>query len=449
MLIRFTAENFLSFNSRIDFNMIANIEDNSFENHIVKAENENEVDLLRGTLIYGANASGKSNLIKAMAFAQNLIVKGIDSENIVFESREHFFFKLDTSCQNKPTRFEFEIKYKGVQYAYGFVFDKLGIQEEWLFEIGKLKEKKIFERVKDNPVVNIDFSYNLFKNLSEKERNRLQYEAEGSRKNLFLYTINQKDKGIDYFKDIFDWFKDVLMIIFPQTSANLLLSLKFDANFKETLTEKIKLFDFGIEKVNTEQILFEKASDIPHELKEEIIKNFEFGKKSISFLKLKNPYLIEDKDNKLYASKIVTQRKDSLGNLVNFDFFEESDGTRRMFDFIPLMITFEKGNKVFIIDEVERSLHSLLSKNLFDLLLNATNRSESQIIATTHEVQLMDVKKLFRKDEIWLVEKNHQGESEFYSLAGANLEGLDLQKGYLIGRYGAIPFLKSPSESGF
>lgn len=447
MLIRFTAENFLSFHQRIDFNMIANNNDTSFEQHIVKAKNENEVDLLRSSLIYGANASGKSNLIKAIAFAQKLIVKGIDSENIVLESRENFYFGLNHEAQNKITRFEFEIKYKAKQYAYGFEFNKFGIQEEWLFEIRKANEDKIFER--KNNLIQINFDYEIFKNLNDDEKNELKYESKRSQKNLFLHSINQKDKGIIYFKEIFDWFDDVLTVIFPETSIDLLLQLKFDSNFKEVLCKKIKLFDFGIENVASKTFPFKDVHDIPTKLKEEIIKHFEVGKNMISFLPLENFYLIEDKDNKLYASKIITQRKDNLGNLIDFDFAQESDGTRRIFDFIPIMTKFEEGEQVFVIDEIERSLHSLLSKNLFDLLLNATNQSESQIIATTHEVQLMDIKKLFRKDEIWLVEKNEKGESEFYSLAGANLEGLDLIKGYLKGRYGAIPFLKSPLELGF
>ncbi len=451
MLIRFTVENFLSFNKKVDFNMLANEKDESFANHLVKATNNNEVDLLRATLIYGANASGKSNLIKAIDFAQQLIIKGIeDDSNIVYKkiSSSNFHFKLNSQNQTKPTRFEFEIKYKSSQYAYGFVFTKTNILEEWLYEIGKLGEKEIYSR-KDN-LITINFGHQLFTKLQTKDRQRLEFEAESSKRNLFLHSINQKDKGIDLFRNVYDWFKNVLTIIFPKTSANLLLPLKFEKDFEEKLNDYItNYFGFDIQKVKTEKILLEYALDIPQIIKDDLIKTTEYGKQQIRYLPLTQPYLIEDDGQNLFASKLVTYRKDSNKEEVAFDFTEESDGTRRIFDFIPMLISFAEGNKVFIIDEVERSLHALLSKQLFLLLLNKTQNSESQLIATTHEVQLMDIKNLFRRDEIWLVEKNEQGETDCYSLAGTNLEGLDLVKGYLKGRYGAIPFFNTMEELGW
>jgi AAA15 family ATPase/GTPase len=451
MLIRFTVENFLSFNKRIDFNMLANEKDESFANHIVKATNNNEVDLLRATLIYGENSSGKSNLIKAIDFAQQLIIKGIeDDSNIVYGrvSSPNFYFKLNPQNQTQPTRFEFEIKYKNKQYAYGFVFTKTNILEEWLYEIGKLGEKEIYSR--KNELITINFEHQLFANLQAKDRQRLEFEAESSKRNLFLHSINQKDKGIDLFSNIYDWFRNVLTIIFPKTSANLLLPLKFEKDFEEKLNTYItNYFGFDIQKVKTEKILLKNAPDIPQFIKDDLIKTTEYGKQQIRYLPLTPPYLIEDDGQNLFASKLVTYRKDSNKEEVAFDFTEESDGTRRIFDFIPMLISFAEGNKVFIIDEVERSLHALLSKQLFQLLLNETQNSESQLIATTHEVQLMDIKSLFRKDEIWLVEKNEQGETDCYSLAGTNLDGLDLIKGYLKGRYGAIPFFKTTTELGW
>jgi AAA15 family ATPase/GTPase len=451
MLIRFTLENFLSFDHRVDFNLLANENDNTFANHVVKANNANEVDLLRATLLYGANGAGKSNLIKAIDFAKQLIVKGIeDDSNITYKknSSANFFFKLNPNNQNKPTRFEFELKYKNVQYAYGFMFTKTTIVEEWLYEIGKQGETKIYER--QNELITINFDYHLFANLSQKDQQRLEFEAESSKKNLFLHSINQKDKGIKWLENVYYWFKDVLTIIFPETSGNLLAALRFNQDFEEKLNKYItNYFGFDIQRVGTEKILLENAIDIPQFIKEELIKTVDYTKQQIRYLALKQPYLIENDGENIFASKLATYRKDSAGNSIVFDFTEESDGTRRIFDFIPMLISFAEGNKVFIIDEVERSLHALLSKQLFQLLLNDTQNSESQLIATTHEVQLMDIKHLFRQDEIWLIEKNEKGATECYSLAGTDLTGLDLIKGYLKGRYGAIPFFGATNELGW
>lgn len=167
MLIRFTVENFLSFNKRIDFNLIAS-EDDHLNHHIIQAKSENDISLLRTSIIYGANASGKSNIIKAMAFAKDFIVNGVSkTENI-----ELYNFKLDKSCYQKPSRFEFEFRYKDKQYAYGFVIDKRQVYEEWLFEIGLQLEIPIFERSPNG--INFNFAY---EDLSATPKQELIYEA--------------------------------------------------------------------------------------------------------------------------------------------------------------------------------------------------------------------------------------------------------------------------------
>jgi hypothetical protein len=119
-------------------------------------------------------------------------------------------------------------------------------------------------------------------------------------------------------------------------------------------------------------------------------------------------------------------------------------------DFIPMLLGLSK-DKVFVIDEIERSLHALLVGKLFDLILNHEMFSEakSQLIASTHEVNLLDIKKLFRKDEIWFVEKNSVGETGLYSLANAEVDKLNLKEGYLGGNFGGIPFIKDVKDLGW
>jgi len=128
MLIRFTVENFLSFNKRTEFNMIASAEDRH-KHHVLYADNDSLVNLLRTSIVYGANASGKSNLIRAMEFAKNFIVEGVEKNKNIRTTP----FKLNPGTVKGPSRFEFEFAYKERQYAYGFVTDKFKVHEEWLF----------------------------------------------------------------------------------------------------------------------------------------------------------------------------------------------------------------------------------------------------------------------------------------------------------------------------
>ncbi len=141
MLIRFTVENFLSFNQRVDFDLLAS-EETRHQHHVVIHDLAQKRPLLRTSLIYGANASGKSNLIKAMAFAKNFIVNGIEKHKNIDLTP----FKLQESCVIKPVRFEFEFYCSGKAYAYGFVLEKHRVVEEWLFDLSQIEEISIFER---------------------------------------------------------------------------------------------------------------------------------------------------------------------------------------------------------------------------------------------------------------------------------------------------------------
>lgn len=402
MLIRFTVENYLSFNELIDFNMIASAEERH-NHHILQGQAADDIDLLKTSIIYGANASGKSNLIKAMSFAQNFIVNGL-AKNQTIDAKP---FKLDSSCYKKPSRFEFEFSYQEKQYAYGFAVDKNQVHEEWLFEMGHEIEKPIFERVKNS--ISFHFEHELFVNLAEEEKQRISYEAKSTRTNL-LFLTNCQERNIQSLESIYQWFAEILIIVFTNSKHQALTSLaKLNIDF---FNKVIKLFNFGIDKIQIEEFKDKKSGDL--------------------------------------VSKLITVRKNKTGNDVRFDISEESEGTQRFMEFIPMIIGLSK-DKVFVIDEIERSLHTLLIRKLFELLLQHElfDSAQSQLIASTHEVNLLDIKNLFRKDEIWFMEKNQNGESVLYSLANADVDHLNITKGYLNGRFGAIPFIKDVKELGW
>jgi AAA15 family ATPase/GTPase len=443
MLIRFTVENFLSFNQRVDFNMLAS-DEASHAHHVVTYNKGQKRKLLRTSLLYGANASGKSNLIKAMAFAKNFIVNGVGKhKNIDIKP-----FKLQEECSRKPTRFEFEFYCAGRAYAYGFILEKHRVFEEWLFDLSQVEEISIFERREQ--LIGFNYEHPLFDNLSDEDKQRLKFEADGIRDNL-LFLTNCEERKIIRFNTIYKWFKETLVVIFPQAKNQFLTTFAQlnESFFNEILT----FFDFGIKRVNfDESINLDSNRQIPERIKKEIRDNFSYGEGKPCFVSFENfNYVIQEKQGNLQASQILAIRETDNQKEISFELFEESDGTHRIIDLIPTLMTLYQDNTVVIIDELERSLHALLSKKLFDLFLNnqTFKQSHSQLIATTHEVTLLDIKELLRKDEIWFIEKDETRQSVIYSLAGADVDKLNLVNGYLNGRFGAIPFIGDAETLGW
>jgi len=421
-------------------------DDTHYSHHVVKGDSEDSIRLLRTSIIYGANASGKSNLIKAMKFARDFIVDGVEKNTNININN----FKLDKTCYTKPSRFEFEFRNQDKQYAYGFLVDKHKIHEEWLFEIGVNTEIPIYERRGED--INFhNFNHEVFLNSSEDEKNRIRYEAASTRENL-LFLTNSQERKVKQLEPIYEWFSDVLKIIFPDSKPLLPF---FSQSVQNSLSKFLESLDLGIKKITTNTIDLDDYKKIPSEIKDKIKKDFPYeeGEENAIFIPALKCIISQAKDetDKLMVLNLSPVRLDKENSEVKFEISEESDGTQRLIDLFPMLIHLSRGNAVYVIDEIERSLHSLLMKKLFDYFLNNSENknSNSQLIATTHEVYLLDIKDIFRKDEIWFVEKDKYGQSLLYSLANTDVENLDLAAGYLHGRFGAIPFIRDLKSLGW
>ena len=421
-------------------------DDTHHSHHVVKGDSEDSIRLLRTSIIYGANASGKSNLIKAMKFARDFIVDGVEKNTNININN----FKLDKTCYTKPSRFEFEFRNQDKQYAYGFLVDKHKIHEEWLFEIGVNTEIPIYERRGED--INFhNFNHEVFLNSSEDEKNRIHYEAASTRENL-LFLTNSQERKVKQLEPIYEWFSDVLKIIFPDSQPLLPF---FSQSVQNSLSKFLESLDLGIKKITTNTIDLDDYKKIPSEIKDKIKKDFPYeeGEENAIFIPALKCIISQAKDetDKLMVLNLSPVRLDKENSEVKFEISEESDGTQRLIDLFPMLIHLSRGNAVYVIDEIERSLHSLLMKKLFDYFLNNSENknSNSQLIATTHEVYLLDIKDIFRKDEIWFVEKDKYGQSLLYSLANTDVENLDLAAGYLHGRFGAIPFIRDLKSLGW
>jgi AAA15 family ATPase/GTPase len=425
----------MSFDETTEFSMVAG-QGATHPHHIVKNSKRHIPNVLRAALLYGANGSGKSNFVKAIHFAKFFILwNSIKNWN-------SFTFKLNDDNKVKPTKFQLDIKLNDSIYAYGFEILNNKIQEEYLYQIGEKKDKLIFEK-KLSAEGKIELNFDNIKFKNKEQEQFLKFTAKGTPHNqLFLTECENRNvwnevEGIETMSNIYDWLKYDLRIMFPETSLPLKsINLK---TYENLLTH----FNTGITDLAFEEINYDKAIQQIDERAQNNIQKLTYDTTFFTKSLTNNLLKFEKKDSKTYSAyKLVS--KHLGGDKVKFDLAEESDGTNRLFDFLPILYT--KKNTTIIIDEIDRSLHPHLSRALLEYFLEEQKDTEMQMIATTHEASLLDLD-LMRKDALWFAEKNKTGATELYSLEEFKPRAdSEIRKGYLQGRYGAIPFIGNLSS---
>jgi AAA15 family ATPase/GTPase len=435
MLIRFRVQNFLSFKDEVEFSMIPGKTRQHPEHMILGGGSRHAVDLLRSAVIYGANASGKSNLIKAIDFARQFIIEGTKGK----QSIRTKLFKLDQDSLKLPSMFEFEIRTKGKDYLYGFEVTPEKVLSEWLYELKLTTQELIFERrtSEENKTL-VDFGSIKFD--TKKDKEFVGFVGMGTRPNqLFLTECNEKN--IELFEPIYQWFSVSLVIIFPETRYSITEKKTKDI---ELLSYYLDKFGTGICGINLHPISLQDK--LPQKMVMEFsddLSREENNDKQISLLGPRGERILISLNEKgdLVGSELVFKHKmTDCQEEVTFDLGEESDGSIRLIDLIPVLYLGQKLDKVFLIDELDRSLHPHLCYQLIAGFLERESLS-TQMIVTTHESNLLNLD-LFRRDEIWFVEKDKRGASKIYSLEEFSPRyDKDIQKGYLLGRFGAIPLI--------
>jgi len=434
MLIRFVVENFKSFKEETEFNLLTGSV-TKHANHV--HHTAQGIDILPISVIYGGNASGKSNLIEAIFIARSIIVDGTVSKDSSFPV-EKYAFHHDYS--HKPTKFEFEFKIGKEIYAYGLVISHIEVIEEWLYSIDiNKKDKLLFERSEQK----ITFS-DKYKQ-TQKDKLFLQNEVRGLRKNQpFLTESNHR--AIGFFDDIYKWFQD-LFIIFPEQRFGGLNSF-LNQNFLDFTNAILEIGDTGV-SVETRKVDYEYLMENNPEIKDFVSNNLGYIIKNNLSFEASNGIIycvyFDKALNKLDAVKLMAVHpKNDFGEIL-FEIYQESDGTRRLIDLVGGIYPAIYENRVVIIDEIDRSLHPLLSKKILNIFLEKMleNKGTGQLIFTTHE-DLMINMDVLRSDEIWLVQKKDNGESELYPLSDFNIDAynIDVRTGYLNGRFGGIPQIK-------
>ena len=432
MLLSAKFENILSFKEETRILFTASKSD-QLPLHVSRAEKRDDISVLRLGLIYGANASGKSNIIKCLAIIKAFALRG-------WSDYRYNYFKMTNEPQERSS-IELEFKVEDQFFAYGIAFSKGGLLEEWFYKTGSRNDVMIFERKRTGS----DWKNVIAPQFMKEEGSQfLNYLIEGTpTKGTFLNEyIERNGKGIDAIKLVREWFEN-LNIIFPETHrADFPIRVVNDDQFKIVMRELLEYFGTGISDICRVESKPEELN-IPNRIIQDIEESLEGkGSDTGAIIHNKNRFIFAEKDEsknlKWYELKTIHKKAGSDSDFV-FELFEESDGTARLFDFIPMLIDMRTNNAVYVIDEIDRSLHPMLTLKLLEMY-NSLLRSDSQmqLICTTHESNLLSTAPI-RSDEVWFVEKDKQGESHLSSLCEYKPRE-NVQKGYLTGRYGAIPF---------
>lgn len=453
MLIRFNVRNFLSFYARKggsaeEFSMISGKVRGKKE-HIY---DDGKIRLLKFAAVYGANAAGKSNLIKAINFMRHTILKGLP------EGHTEKYCKLDPDNKEKSSYFEMEIMLNGRYYSYGFevILSHSKFISEWLVELkADNSEKVIFERDIEKGTYNLG---NILKQkgLSDK-MNLYANDICNDTSALFLSIMNTNKKNLyqEYpeaaiLKEVFYWVNYQLDITNPDQPISDYSYLSTENNVKE-ICRIISAFGTGITGFKMVQVPAEKIlSELPPEVKHHILSKLEQKRaeflrgaqteKLAMVIRSSNVFFVitldETNEVEFQTIEFAHEKKDIL-----FQLSEESNGTIRLLDLLEILLS-EKG-KTYIVDELDRCLHPSLTYKFVETFLQTVRRKNIQLIVTTHESRLLDFD-LLRRDEIWFIDKNSSGESNIYSLEEYNTRfDQKIDKAYLEGRYGGVPIFNT------
>ena len=439
MLLNFRFQNFLSFKELTEFSMIPS-QVRSLKHHL-KTVNE-EISVLNFSSIYGANASGKSNFIKALEFAQTLITSSEERvrKSVVRES----YYKGEISFKGKTSDFEFDLIIGEGIFTYGFSMNLFNfeIKSEWLYKRVNNEDIKLYEIDYDKGIKIEDIILdNLQINDNDKERFKIYISDANKTNSLFLQYINANERKLAYSIElykIFDWFSSTMEVISTYDGAKGSEDAFLNEEDTEKLAEFLKNFGTGIERIERQVISKQDIDDINRKSIDSIADRLiDMNKQDESKIAAgmvqtnENIYFFSiDGNNELVIERIYFIHE---GTSSKFPLRADSDGTRRLIEMYGVLNTVK--DKVYIIDEIDRSFHPNLT---YEFIKRALSNSKIQLIVTTHEDRLLDLK-LLRRDEIWFVDKL-MNESHLYSLEDYKVRfDKDIMKDYLLGKYGSVP----------
>ncbi|WP_131536765.1 AAA family ATPase [Pedobacter nototheniae] len=439
MLIRLVFNNFLSFKEETEFNLLPN-KSQRLPHHKLS---HNGVDFLRMSAIYGANGSGKSNMVKAVANLEKYIAEGKVPEN-VSDSK----FKLSPSNIDLPISIGVEFFAKGKIYYYAITFDNNLVLEESLSESKKDRDELIYRRSNLGEKQEVIF----FEGYASDPKNNLftqvlQEKLLGKNELLLSFLNDKYKEDFDDVAVVYDWFDNTLVIVGADAIVEGIPHVldKYDEliNFANELipTLSIGIKNISVKKQPFEDVIVEKKLKSFTKIIEDLKKN----PNSVSVLSNRSTgeqLAISLENEELIAKSVVAKHLNDLGESIEFPMILESDGTKRLIEYIPALFGIIEEERVFLIDEIERSIHPKTIKEIITKI-SLDLRVKGQLIFTTHESCLLD-QDILRTDEIWFAQKSIDGASRLYPLSDFNVHHTaNIENGYLNGRFGGIPFLSN------
>ena len=416
MLIEFSVANFRSVRDRQTLSMAASASKDRRESHAIATGLTGFPALLRSTAIYGANAAGKSNIVLALDFMRDFVVssaKGQEGDEI-----DTLPFKFDELSPAHPSEFEaIFIATDGIRYQYGFAVTRQRVVREYLIAYPKRNPQTWIDRTYDDAKKEYKWEGG-----SSLKGNKTLWQTSTRDNALFLSIAIQLNS--DQLKAAFSWFQTKIRVIRGTVSPSFSTSCCQDFDKKSRIISFLEAADLGIRDIELEDIEIDKAfakfaGDLPEGLAKEFKKSLEGGKiTSVRFVHEVN------------------------GRHYSLDIAYESDGTNKLFRLAgPWLDVFERG-LVLVIDELHNSLHPKIVRFLVNLFHDPDiNAKGAQLVMTTHDTTIMDAE-VFRRDQIWFVEKDETKSTRLYPLLEFHpRKNESLEKGYLQGRYGAIPFI--------
>jgi len=421
MILQFKVNNFRSIKDTVTFSINTGGEKVAPNSFSCRGYN-----LLKSAVIYGANASGKSNVLKAMGFMREVVLN-VTKVTQSTDKLPHTPFRLNTETEHASSTFEIIFLKDNNKYRYGFEMDNSTVFSEWLFIDEKGREARLFER---------DIESELF--YVNKQRFKEGVRVKVLDNQLFIWKCDQEKGSIS--GTILQWFHDFNFIdgLENKRYFHFALDQMKNTSVKAEMLDLLQKADLGIDGMTIEEqeIPFEKLENIPLPLE------------------VRQHLLEEKKGLKSTALKTNHKKFDSENHLVGMEPFDltsdESQGTQKFFSLsAPILDTLREG-KILLIDELDASLHPKLTEAFVRLFHNPDiNKHNAQLIFTTHDTNLLSIPELFDREQIWFTEKDQYGSTDLYSLlefrknnSGKDIRYSDnLEKHYLQGQYGATPYL--------
>ena len=417
MLLEFSVSNYLSFKTKTTLSLFATPIREHADSNIFSSERR---DLLKGAVIYGANASGKSNFIKAMSTMRRLVLKSFEQSSA--DELDVTPFLLSTETEKAPSFFEAVFLIDHIRYRYGFEVDDKNVHAEWLFEAPKQMEKPLFIREKEG--IDVMKVFTEGKGLEERTRENA----------LFLAVVDQFNGKVA--KKIMKWFSNFITIsgLSHEGYKGVTFGMLENEQTQKTLLDFYKKLDLGFDNITIAKKPFD-AKELPNDLPEAFVKQLLTDLEGASKIDIKT---IHKKYN----------GKDQVVGNIEFDMrSQESSGTNKLFNISGPVFDVLNDGGTLVVDELDASLHPLLTLAITKLFNSIEfNRNNAQLIFATHDTNLLYYGN-YRRDQIYFVEKNKYGASEMYSLVEYKEEGKTIrkdrsfEKDYIEGRYGAIPFI--------